>query len=177
MGSILEKVLVWVLLGSWPPVPNELRSDYAVATPEQQAKMRLAYAIRHLRVARITALAIGLLAVKWAWEYGLFAFMGLGSGIALAGDVDSMRKEVAASVAEQRSFKQEYRRDHINTRIQQIDAEVFQIDLALSTATRQGREPDPLHVKRRGDLIKERDGLQKTLDAMTAATEAAIASN
>ena len=177
MGSILEKALVWLLLGSWPPVPNELRSDYAKASEDEQAKMRLHYAVRHLRVARITAIAIGILAVKWAWEYGALAFLGLGSGVALAGDVDSIRNEVSQSVVAQQQFQQEYRRDHINTRIQQIDAEVFQIDLALSTAQRQGREADPLHVKRKSDLTKERDALQKSLDAMLAAMEAAAVAN
>lgn len=176
MNGTIERLLNALFIGMWPPVPIELRGDLATLPPEEISKHRVRYAVRHLRWGRIVAVGMGVLAVKWAWEYGFLGFLGLGSGVALSGDVDIMRKEVAATRIEQSNFRLEYRRDRIEARIQDIDSELFQIELAISAANKQHRDPDPLHLRRQKELNTERDNLNRQLTAMstqsTAATKA-----
>lgn len=175
MFAFVEKVLAWVLLGIWPPVPYELSTDYYHASDEEKAKMRETYAKRHLRTGRFIALFLGALALKWAWELGLLAFLGLGSGVALSGDLEPLRKDVTQAAQEQKTFRIEYRIDRVNNRIQDIDSELFQIELAINAARAARREPDALHLKRKTDLEREKGNLNNELAALTNAQAAAAA--
>jgi hypothetical protein len=164
--GLLERILNAVLLGLLPPVPSELRSDYALAPADDQAKHRRRYAVKHLRWSRIVSGVAAVMMIKWAWECGFLAFIGLGAGFAQSGEIDKVRIELQASRADQAAFKALYERTNIENQIRGIDAEAFQLQTAVAQANRENRPPDVLHMQRLSNLKTERENLQRRLDEL-----------
>jgi hypothetical protein len=138
-----EKVLTFATVGLWPPVPVELRSDYATAHPEKQATMRQTHLVRVMRWTRSMGLALSAVLIGGLWFSGALAALGLpvGQGVAYAGDVQKLAKSFE-------EFRVQDMRQDLEDGISSIDAETFQLNMAINQATRAGREPDILHLQR-----------------------------
>lgn len=166
MSGFIERILHVVTLGLVPPVPSELRSDYVQAQPEEKDRHRMKYAIQHMRWSRLVGGLLAALMIKWAWECGFLAFMGLGAGFAQANEVSSARAEQQETQSELYAFRTEYRRDQLETRLRTIAAERVQIELARSEAARNGQRPMALLDDRLASLDADRDQVQRDLDRL-----------
>lgn len=166
MPHMVEKILNAVLMGLLPPVPSELRSDYVQASPEEQERHRLKYAIKQMRWSRVASVLLAALMVKWAWECGFLTILGLGSGFAQASEVTAARSEQRQTRVELDDFRTEYRRDQLETRLRTIAAERVQIDLARAEAMRNGQRPLVLLDDRLAALDAERDQVQRQLERL-----------
>ena len=176
MPSVIERILSILLLGMWPPVPVELRSDYVEATATLQAEMRSKYAKRQLRWGRFIGGFAIMLMIKWAWEFGWLAFLGLGPGIATAADTESLkigqaetRQQLVAARVEQATFVKRYDRDVLDARLRANEAEAYQVQNAINEARRNGQVPDQLHVSRLSTLNSEHGEILRQLDALARA--------
>lgn len=154
----LQGFLTGVTLGLWPPVPLELRADYAKADAKTQAEMRDRHAVRVLRWSRFSGGATAGLLVVAVLLSGAFSSMGLPS-IAYAGDVKQVSKEL-------NDIKIVVLRSDLQQQIRAADEKMFQLELAFQEAARANRPPDVLHQARYKELFTQRDGLQKQLDQL-----------
>lgn len=163
MPGIVERLLNWAMLGLWPPIPNELRSDYVQAGPDEQAQRRMRYALRLLRWKRVVSGVAIVMLLKWTWELGLLAWLGVGAGIATAGDMDNVRAEVQVARAENSAFRIEYRKDQLNAQLRVIASEKVQIQIAQAEAERSGQRPLSLLATRLAELETERAEIERQL--------------
>lgn len=97
-----------------------------------------------------------MMIVKWLWECGLLAWLGLGVGFAHASDISTVEKSVAMVAVQQVQFQNLYRRDQLKSQLRDIDKELFELNIAIRTAERAHRNPDPLHVSRVNQLTTDR---------------------
>lgn len=173
MPGIFERLLNWVLLGLWPPIPNELRSDYVQAQADEQAKRRMRYAVHQLRWKRVVSGVAIVMLIKWMWELGFLAWLGMGAGVATAGDVNKITTEVHAAQqavrvarAENNAFRAEYRTDQLNARLRVIASEKVQIQIAQAEAERAGHRPLSLLATRLSELVTEEGEINRQLAAL-----------
>jgi hypothetical protein len=173
MPSVIERILSILLLGMWPPVPYELRSDYVQGTADVQAELRRKYATRQLRWSRFMGGLAIMLLIKWAWEFGWLAFLGLGPGIATAADVEGLkggqaetRQQLTAARVEQAQFVRRYDKDVLEAKLRSNEAEAYQVQNAINEARSNGRVPDQLHLSRLSTLNSEHGDLLRQLEAL-----------
>lgn len=170
---MLDKFLNVVSIGLRPPVPLELRSDFAMATPDEQAKARQKHAGRQLRWSRVIGAVLSVLVLFKGWEWGLGAAIGLGPGMAKATEVQTLRDEVAAANAqvalqraESASFRTEYRRDRLETELKSIKGEEVTLLTTIGEARARGETP-PAYVRTRlGDIQARRDEIVRILTSL-----------
>jgi hypothetical protein len=153
----------YLIRGLVPPVPNELRADFALASPEEQARRRMVYAVRLLRWSRVVGTVGVLMILKGLWQAGVFTALGL-PGVASAGDVQRAMERIQAQQQEQAEFRAEYRRDKLEARLKAIQTERVQITIAIQEAERQGQRPLTLLSDRLGALASEEGEVLRQLD-------------
>lgn len=175
MQSLLEKVITAATVGLWPPVPPALRSDYVSAPADIQAKMHAKYYAQQLRWARILGVFAMIMMIKWVWEFGFLAILGLGSGVATGADIGRLqqtqmlaRNQAESARREIRTFINRYDRDILEGRLRLNDQETYQVRTAIAAAHREGRSPDPIHERRLVDLQSEKESLVRQLETLSS---------
>lgn len=104
----------------------------------------------------------------------MLVIFGATAGFAHAEDLQKHKDDQAASNAAivQRLDRQE--KNDIEERISRLDSEAFNLDTAIRSATRAGRQPDPLHVGRRQAVYAERARLVEQLAVISPQAAAAV---